>query len=327
MNPILNALRHGLLAALLCSFGLAAQAQAQAPKLDSPLRLIVGYAPGGSSDRAARLIGEALQARHGINVLVENKPGAGGRLAAQQFKLATATDYMLMIGNPAVITVAPLVFKDNLYDPETDFVPVSQVTSYEFGIAVGPKVPVGSIPQLMSWLKANPREAFFGVPATGSLPHFFALMLGDRAEVKAEVVGYKGSSPLATELLGGHIPVAIDTIDALAPLHQGGKLKILAASGKSRSVFAKDVPTLREVGIALDADGWNAFFAPRTMPADKVQALAQAIQAVMADPALQKRFADASMEPVSSSQAQTAAMLKAYKAQWEPVVRRSGYQP
>ena len=151
-------------------------------------------------------------------------------------------------------------------------------------------------------------------------------MLGDRAAVKAEVVGYKGSAPLATELIGGQVPVAVDTLDALAPLHQGKKLTILAVSGQARSEFAKDVPTLTEDGINLAATGWNTFFAPRSMPAAKVKNLAQAIASVMADPAVRKRFVDASMEPVSMTQEQTVATLKAYHAQWEPVVKRSGYQ-
>ena len=313
------------LAATAVAFGsLAALAQAQ--KLEGPLTIAVGYAPGGSSDRAARLVAEALQSKHGINVIVENKPGAGGRLVAQQLKLAKPSDNVLMIGNPAVMVVAPLVFKDTNYDPHVDFQPVSMVTSYEFGIAVGSEVPVKDLAGLTAWLKANPQKAFFGVPATGSLPHFFALMLGDRAGIKADVVGYKGSAPLATDLMGGQVPVAIDTLDALLPLHQGGKLKVLAVSGKDRSQFAPDIPTLEEAGVDLTATGWNAFFAPKSMPAEKVRSLGQAIQAAMADPALRKRFVELTMEPVSTSTDETREMLKAYRAQWEPVVKRSGYQ-
>jgi len=313
------------LAATAVAFGNPA-ALAQAQKLEGPLTFAVGYAPGGSSDRAARLVADALQSKHGITVVVDNKPGAGGRLVAQQLKLAKASDNVLMIGNPAVMVVAPLVFKDTNYDPHADFQPVAMVTSYEFGVAVGPEVPVKDLAGLTAWLKANPQKAFFGVPATGSLPHFFALMLGGRAGIKADVVGYKGSAPLATDLMGGQVPVAIDTLDALLPLHQGGKLKVLAVSGKDRSQFGPDIPTLKEAGVDLSATGWNAFFAPKAMPAEKVKALGQAIQAAMAEPALRKRFVELTMEPVSTSTEETRELLKAYRAQWEPVVRRSGYQ-
>lgn len=297
-----------------------------AQKLDGPLRLLVGYAPGGASDRAARIIGQALQEKYGMTVVVENKPGAGGRLAAQQLKHAGAADNVLMLGNPAVITVAPIVFKDNGYDADADFVPVSHVTSYDFAVVTGAQVPVREMSHLIAWLKANPDKAFFGVPATGSLPHFFALMLGERAGVKGDVVGYKGSAPLSTDLLGGQVPVGVDTLDTVLSLHRSGKLRILAVSGKARSPFARDIPTLKEAGIDLAADGWNTFFASRAMPADKARMLAGAIQSVMADPAVRQRFVSVSMEPVSRSQEQTVAMLKAYKAQWQPVVRRSGFQ-
>ncbi len=229
--------KHALRFLLALMVGLASFA-APAQKLEGTLRLLVGYAPGGASDRAARLVGDALQKRYGVTVIVENRTGAGGRLAAQQLKLATVADNVLMLGNPAVITVAPLVFKDVGYDPEGDFVPVSQVTSYEFGVAIGPQVPASTLSDLLAWLAANPQKAFFGVPATGSLPHFFALMIGERAGLKADVVGYKGSAPLATDLIGGQIPVAVDTLDSLMPLHDGGKLKVLATSGRSRSLLA-----------------------------------------------------------------------------------------
>ena len=318
-------IKHALQLGLALILGLAGFT-AQGQKLEGTLRLLVGYSPGGASDRAARLVGDALQKRYGVTVIVENRTGAGGRLAAQQFKLATAADNVLMLGNPAVITVAPLVFKDVGYDPEADFVPVSQVTSYEFGVAIGPQVPASQLKDLLSWLAANPRKAFFGVPATGSLPHFFALMIGERAGLKADVVGYKGSAPLSTDLIGGQIPVAVDTLDSLMPLHDGGKLKVLATSGRSRSLLAKDVPTFSEASVDLVASGWNTFFAPRSMPADKVRDYAIAIQSVMADPALRKQFVASSMDPVSASQEQTISMLKAYRAQWEPVIKRSGFQ-
>lgn len=308
-------------AALLSGF------HADAQKPESPLRIVVGYAPGGSSDRAARLVGQALQAKYGVTVVVDNKPGGGGRLAAQQVKLTRPSENVLMVGNPAVMTVAPLVFKDNNYDPDDDFVPLSEVMTYEFAVAVGPQVPARDVAQLIGWLKDNPQKAFFGVPATGSLPHFFALMLGERAALKADVIGYKGSAPLTTELVGGQVPVAIDTLDSVLPLHQAGKLRILAVSGKGRSSFAPDIPTLAEQKIDLVADGWNVFFAPKSMPAARAADYAKAIQAVMADPDVQKQFKAANMEPVSSSQEQTIAMLKGYRAQWEPVVKRSGYQP
>jgi tripartite-type tricarboxylate transporter receptor subunit TctC len=301
--------------------------KAAAQPADGSLRIVVGYAPGGSTDRVARIVGEKLQARLGVPVVVDNKPGAGGRLAAQQVKAARPGENVLMIGNPAVMVVAPLVFKDNGYDPERDFVPVSHVNDYEFALAVATAVPVRELSHLLAWLRANPEQANFGVPATGSLPHFFALMTGEKAGVKAQVVGYRGSGPLVTDLLGGQVPVAFDTFETLLPQHEGGKLRILAASGAKRSRHAPGVPTFREAGLDLVATGWNAFFAPASMPPEKVTRLAALIPEIMRDADTQRRYAEQKMTPVVATQAQTAAMLKAYRAQWAPLVQKSGYQP
>jgi tripartite-type tricarboxylate transporter receptor subunit TctC len=141
------------------------------------------------------------------------------------------------------------------------------------------------------------------------------------------VVGYRGSGPLLSDLMGGQVPVAFDTLETQLPQHEAGKLRVLASSGAKRSPYAPSIPTFREAGLDLVATGWNAFFAPATMPAARADRIATAIQAAMRDPETQKRFADARMTPVVSSRAQTEAMLRAYRAQWAPVVRKSGYQP
>ena len=320
-------LRFHPLPRLAAVLTLLAAAAVQAQPLDGPLRVVVGYAPGGATDMVARFVGDRLAQKLGVPVLVDNKPGAGGRLAAQQVKAAPAGQNVLMVANPAVMVVAPLVFKDNGYDPEKDFQPVAHVNDYDFGLAVGPQVPAKDLKQLFDWMRANPAQANVGVPATGSLPHFFALMLGQKAKVPTEVVGYKGSASVITDLIGGQVPIAVDTFDVQLPQYQAGKMRILAMSGVKRSPFAPDVPTFKEAGLDLAASGWNTFFAPGTMPAADVQRYAAAIVDVMKDPQTQKRFLDAQMTPVVATQAQTAAELKAYRAQWAPVVQKSGYQP
>ena len=157
-----------------CALGLAALpflGSGWAQPLDGPLRVVVGYAPGGSTDRVARIVGDKLQTSLGVPVVVENRSGAGGRLAAQQVKAALPHQNVLMVGNPAVMVVAPLVFKDNGYDAERDFIALSHASDYEFGLAVATAVPVSELNHLLAWLRANPLQANFGVPATGSLPH------------------------------------------------------------------------------------------------------------------------------------------------------------
>ncbi len=302
-------------------------APAQAQNLESPLTLVVGYAPGGSTDRIARLIAERLGPKLGVAVTVENRAGEGGRLAAKQLRRAPATENVLMLGNPAVMVVAPLVFKDAGYDPDKDFVPVTQVSSYDFALAVGQKLQLDRAMFLVGRLWAHPEEAIFGVPATGSLPHFFGLMVGDALSVQPQIKGYGGSAPLAADLTGGSLPIAIDTLDSLYAQHVAGKIRILAVSGKKRASFAPSLPTFREAGMKIDADGWNTFFAPSSMPPAKVQLLAAKIREVMQDPGLQKAADALYITPVVSSNAETVQMLKAYRQQWEPVVRRSGFAP
>ena len=302
-------------------------APAQAQNLESPLTLVVGYAPGGSTDRIARLIAERLGPKLGVAVTVENRAGEGGRLAAKQLRRAAATENVLMLGNPAVMVVAPLVIKDAGYDPDKDFVPVTQVSSYDFALAVGQKLQLDRAMFLVGRLWAHPEEAIFGVPATGSLPHFFGLMVGDALSVQPQIKGYGGSAPLAADLTGGSLPIAIDTLDSLYAQHVAGKIRILAVSGKKRASFAPSLPTFREAGMKIDADGWNTFFAPSSMPPARVQLLAAKIREVMQDPGLQKAADALYITPVVSSNAETVQMLKAYRQQWEPVVRRSGFAP
>ncbi|MDP1684813.1 Bug family tripartite tricarboxylate transporter substrate binding protein [Hydrogenophaga sp.] len=312
-----------LTAALAATAALPAHAQA----LEGPLRIVVPFAPGGASDRVARLVGEKLGPALGVTVVVENRTGGGGRIAAQQVKTTPANQSVLLLGNPALMLVAPLVFKDAGYDPDKDFQAVSQASTYEFAVAVGAGVPVRELNHLLAWLRANPEQANFGVPATGSLPHFFGLMVGEKAGVKAQVVGYRGSGPLVTDLMGGQIPVAFDTFDSLLPQHEAGKVRILAVSSPKRSPFAPTIPTFREAGLDVDAIGWNTFFAPASMPAARVEQIGQAIRNIMQEPDMVRRFNDARMGPVASTPAQTSRMLAAYRAQWAPVVQKSGYQP
>ena len=316
------------LAGGLGSVGVA-QAQGSEPLFanKAPLRIVVGYPPGGATDRVARLVADRLQAKLGSTVIVENKPGAGGRLSAQYVKNAPAAQPAILLANPAVMLVAPLVFPDSGYEPEKDFRPISEVNRYEFGLAVAGAVPVKTLAELFSWIKANPSNANFGVPATGSLPHFFSLMLGEAAKVPVEVVGYKGSAPLLTDLMGGQVPVAVDTLDTLVQQHQAGKLRLLAVSGDARNAAVPDVPTLKEAGVNLSAAGWNTFFAPQSMPAAQVQRYAAAIHKVMQDPEVHKQFATNYLDPVVSTAEQTAKALQAYKKQWTPVIQASGYKP
>lgn len=316
--------------ALLTIAGLAAAPLLHAQPVISaqaPLSIVVGYPPGGSTDRAARLLAEALASKLNTSVVVENKPGAGGRLAAQQFKNTPANRQALMLANPAVMSVAPLLLDDVGYNPATDFQPVSQLTSYDFCLATSPDMPIHTLQQARDWLANNPAKANIGVPASGSLPHFAALMLREQLGQKLEIISYNGSAPLLADLLGGQVPLIVDTEDALIAQHLAKKIRIIASSGNNRSTYTPEAPTFREAGLDFSATGWNTLFASAHMPQATVQALAAAIHQVMQDEAVRKRFAEANITPIGATLEETHSALKAFDAQWAPVVKASGYQP
>lgn len=314
-----------MLCAALAACALAGTAWAAEP-LSGPLTIVVGYPPGGSSDRIARLVAERLKDRVGASVIVENKTGAGGRISAQLVRNADANQNVLLLGNPAVMVVAPLVYADPGYDAKRDFKPVSLVSSYKFALAVSAESPMKDMQALRGWLKQNPDRFTVGVPATGSLPHFFALMLGRELKEQPEVVGYRGSTPVINELVGGVLPQGITTLDTLLPLAGSGKVRILAVSGEKRDADLPDVPTFREEGVDLVAEGWNAFFAPAAMPQARIERLGADIAAVMKEPEMQEAVRAAFLEPVSMDAGATAEALAAYQKQWEPVVRASGFK-
>ncbi|MES2383804.1 MAG: tripartite tricarboxylate transporter substrate-binding protein [Pseudomonadota bacterium] len=317
---LLHSAAAGVLAA---SVGMPRWARAQS----GPMRIVVGYPPGGGTDRAARLVADRLQQLLKRTVLVENRVGAGGRLAAQQLVNTPPDQTVLLLANPAVMSVSPLIYKDLKYDVQKDYVPVAAVTDYDFGVAVGSALPVKEVQHMLAWIRANPTKANAGVPGTGSLPHFFSLMLSYMAQVNIEVVGYRGSAPLITDLIGGQIPLAFDTLDSLLPQHEGGKLRILATSGLKRSPFSPTVPTFKEQGLPLSAVGWNTFFAPSTTPRATVELLSKAVFQIMSEPETRAKFTAAKMVPVAMTQAQTEASFKAFNTQWTPVIRRSGFKP
>lgn len=304
----------------------SAYAQTTPPTFSDPTNLVVGYAPGGASDRAARFIAEQLQKELGVNIIVENKTGAGGRIAAQYVKSQPEKQDTLMIGNPAVMVVAPLVYNNLPYDPVKDFKPVSMVTDYNFGVAVEQKSPFQNINELIDWAKKNPKEFNIAVPASGSLPYFFALMLAQQAGVTAEVIGYRGSAPAINDLLGGSVPVAIDTLDALIPQYKGDRLRILATSGAEPEANLNDVPTFKSAGLPLEASGWNALFAPAAMSDVKVTYLGELIKDIMSKPEVQQRFLQNDLPPVATNSTEATALIEEFTKQWTPVIKESGYK-
>jgi tripartite-type tricarboxylate transporter receptor subunit TctC len=187
------------------ALGLLTMAFTVAAQVDRPVKILVGFAPGGSADIAGRLLAERMAAELKQPVVVDNKPGAGGRIAAEMLKNAAPDGSTIMLTPIVVPVLAPLVFSKLPYDPQADFAPVAPVANFQFGLSVNPAHPAKSVAELVAWWKANPAQANFGTPAPGSLPHFFGVMIGRDAGIDLVHVPFNGGGPLMNALMGNQI--------------------------------------------------------------------------------------------------------------------------
>ncbi len=292
----------------------------------APVKILVGFPPGGSADATARLIAEKMTASMGSPVIVENRPGAGGRIAAQAVKEAAADGNTLMLVPMAVMVVQPVVFKSIKYDTTKDFTPIGNAVTFPLALTAGPATPAKTVAELIAWIKANPTQANYGSPATGSLPHFLGEMLSQAAGVKMQHVPFQGGAPLMTALLGGQLPIGFDTPLEFAENHRAGKLRILAVSSPQRMAQFPEVPTLRESDINIEAAAWFGVFGPAGMQVARTEALSSAMQAALKAPDVMAKLANLGLLAVPENSADMAKRLAADKARWEPVIKATGFQ-
>jgi tripartite-type tricarboxylate transporter receptor subunit TctC len=287
----------------------------------------VGFPPGGESDVVARLVSDRMSAALGAPVVVENRPGAGGMLAAEVLKNALPDGRTLMVAPIAVTVFAPLTHAKARYDPKRDFAPVSLAANFQIALAVGPGSPATSLREYVDWTRQRPANAAYGVPILGGPTHFFGAMLGRATGVELAAVSYKGSAPFVGDLLGGQVPAGITALSQLVEHHRAGRLRILATSGARRSPIAPDVPTFAELGFpALVATGWQAFHAPAGTPRETVERLSAAIVAAIGAPDVAARLQAMGLEPVGSTPDELAHRIAEDTARWGPVVKASGFR-
>ena len=320
--------RHLITAgALAAASAFAPLAQAQTT-LAKPARILVGFPAGGAADAVARLLAQQLTGTYAPTVIVDNKPGAGGRIAAQTFKTADADGTQMLVTPASILTIYPHAYKKLGYDSLADFTPVGSAAKVSFAFSVSSAVPasVKTMADYVTWAKANPKEANFGSPAAGATPHFVGVMLGRAAGLELNHIPYKGGAPLVSDLLGGQVQAGVTVLPEVLPHQQAGKLRILAVSGAKRSPYLPGVPTLAESGFKdVAADEYFAVFVPSKTPVDVVAKLNAAVnQALKAKPLI------AAMEKLSfdvegQSQAEFAQIVKSELAKWGPVVKASGF--
>ncbi len=309
------------LLALLLSLAVAQSASAQ-----TPVRILVGFPPGGSADTTARSIADKMKDSLGTPVLVENRAGAGGRIAAQAVKDAAPDGNTLMLVPFAVMVVQPMVFRSIKYDTTADFTPIGNTVVFPLALAAGPMTPATNLKELMDWLRANPANANFGSPAAGSMPHFLGELLASAAKVKLTHVPFQGGAPMVTSLLGAQIPIGFDTPAEFAEQHRAGKLRVLALSGAQRSAQFPGVATFKEQGIDIEANAWFGLFGPANIPRATVDRLNAALQAALKSPDVAERLEKLGLTVAPNSADEMLRRLAADKAVWNPVIRNSGFQ-
>ena len=320
-----NKIRRALLALCVGAAALGVAHAQGSEGLSGPVRLVVGFPAGGAGDIIARVVADKIAGPLGVTVIVENKPGAGGRVAAELLKAAPADGRTVLITPLAPIVIAPLTFQKLNYKPDTDFVPVAQLVKFPLSLAVGKDSPNTSLKDLVAWFKAHPQQASFGTSAAGSQLHFLGLMFGQAAHVDLVHVPYQGGAPLVTDLIGGQVPSAIDAFPL--EFHKAGKIRLLASSGESRSPLLPDVPTFKEQGYpTVVGEAWfGAFMSAKTSPA-LVQRVSEAMASAVQQPDVRQKLAAAGLEATGLKAPEFARLVAADQARWKPVIEVSGFK-
>ena len=317
--------RHFCLSALALGISplSALPARAQAPS--QPVRILVGFAAGGSIDLTARALAEALRPALGRTIFVENRPGAAGRLVVEATRQARPDGDTLMLVPHGPMTLFPWIHRQLRYDPVKDFAPVGRVCIVDYAITTGPATPARTAAEFVAWARNGANKAAFGSPGAGTIPHFLGQGFAQKAGLDLTHVAYKGSALTMVDLIGGNIPLAVSPMADAVEHHRAGKVRILATTGTRRNPALPEVPTLKEGGIDLVLDGWYGLYAPAGTPAEQVDKLAQALQGAVQK--IEPLLTRATMLAESSGPRQLAELQAAETALWGPWVKASGFTP
>jgi tripartite-type tricarboxylate transporter receptor subunit TctC len=293
-------------------------------------KVLCGFPAGGTTDAVSRRIAEKLQSGGYAKVgMVDNKPGAGGRLAVDELRRSPADGSVLLLTPAAMITLYPHLYAKLPYRID-DVTPVSTAGKLVFGFGVGPAVPdsVKNIKDFLAWAKANPTQANYGSPGAGSPPHFIGALLAKESGVDLRHVPYRGSAPGIQDLLGGQVAAMTSPIGDYLPYLKGGKLRLIATSGATRSRFAPDVPTYAEQGFkSLTMSEWYGFFLPGKVAPEVVQQAANAIRAAVASQDVVESFAQLGIEAGANTPAELARAVREENVAWGPIVKSVGFAP
>ncbi len=321
-----SSVRRGLLAAAaLAAVGASPLALAQSP---NPIRLLVGFPPGGGTDAIARALADKLKDQLGVPVVVENRAGAGGQIAAQALKAAAPDGTTFFLSHDHSVSILPLTIRNPGFDPATDFVPVAGFATFANALAVSGATPAKSVAEYVSWVKTQAGKDTIGVPAPGSIPEFLVGLIKAKYGVDVQAAPYRGSAPMIADMLGGQIKAGVGSIPDFIEQHKAGKLRVVAVIGDKRQALLPDVPTFKELGFAnLDDLPYYGIFAPAGTPAPVVERFSQALQKVIALPEIRDRLTGLGLTVGYQPQAQFGPLVRKYGQTWAQIIKASGFQP
>lgn len=303
--------------------GLPALAQAAYPT--KTIRIIVPYPPGGTTDLLGRLVADQLKSGLGATVVVENKPGAGTTLGAEQVARSDPDGYTLLMATSTTLAINKTLYKKLPYDPVRDFTPIALVAGVPFALIINPQIPDKTLPEFIAYAKSKPGLAY-GSAGNGSPQHLGAEMLKAAAGIDIRHVPYRGSVPAMLDVIAGHIPfMVVDLQPALQQIREG-KVRVLGVTSPKRVAAAPDIPTLAEAGLpGFELVAWQGVVAPSGVPRAIVDQLAAQIGTLVADPATREKLTAISLEPLPASTPDSfSAYVKAEVDRWAPIVRNSG---
>lgn len=319
--PTLRNLYRAVVIGLL-AIGFSISAFAEEP----PAKMLVGVPAGGPFDIVARILAEKLQPELDRQVLVENKPGAGTRLAVDALKIAPADGSVMMLGPDALMAIYPYTLRKLNYDPKKDLVPVITVAEFAFAMSSGADPKVENLAAYVAWARKHPEQANVGVPALGAPQHFFGLMLGEAIGIRLNVIPFQGGAPLTQALMGGHVSAGFDGMISMVENHRSGKIRVLAVATDKRVPQLPDVPTFAEAGFpGVTGMGFCGIYAPAGTPVATIAKWNTALAKVLALPEVKDKLFAMGFFIVGKSPDELAARTAVAAKFWEPVIRKSGF--
>jgi tripartite-type tricarboxylate transporter receptor subunit TctC len=320
-HRVLNTLRYGAALGALLACGLA---NAQT----GPVRILVGFPAGGGTDAIARTLADKLKDQLGVPVLVENKAGAGGQIAAQTLKAAAPDGTTFFLSHDHTISILPLVMKNPGYDSAKDFVPVAGFATFVNALAVSGGTPAKSVNEYVAWVKnQGAGKGTVGVPAPASTPEFLVKVIGQKYGLDLQSAPYRGSAPMMGDMLGNQIAAGVASVPDFIENHKAGKIRVVAVLGKSRQAALPDVPTFAELGLTGFEDmPYYGIFAPAGTPKAVIDRFSEALAKVVAMPDVKDRLSAMGLTVGFMSQQQLAAREHAYSAVWAKIIKSSGFQ-